>query len=362
MRYSSGGAAFCTNFPPNFTRIFPQMATPFKTAQGTWRIQIEVRGVRDSGTFPTKREAVAWADKQKTELRAAATGQTGTMRTLTDALQKYGEVVSPTKRGEAKELVRLAAFLKPTHSPLPINKRMSEITTADLVAWRDARLAVTARGSVLRDMTLLGGVFEKARKEWQWISANPMRDVTRPAEPDHRQRIISGPEIRTMLRQLGYGFPVRTVSGAVAACFLLALMTGMRAGELCALRWPDVADDQVRLHTSKTGSGRDVSLSLGAHRLIERMRGWDADSVFGLLPQTLDALFRKARGRAGLEGFTFHDSRHTAATQIAQRLHVLGLCRVFGWRTTTQAMTYYQPKARDIARRLRNQGAGFPIQ
>lgn len=338
------------------------MATPVKTTQGTWRIQIEVRGKRESGTFPTRREALAWADRRKTEIRSLATGQAGTVYTLAAALKKYGEEVSPTKRGESKELIRLAAFMKPAHAPLPINKRMAEITTADLVAWRDARLAVTARGSVLRDMTLLGSVFEVARREWQWIPANPMRDVKRPAEPDHRQRIITGPEARTMLRQLGYGFPVRTVSGSVAACFLLALLTGMRAGELCAIKWADVTPDYVRLHTSKTGAGRDVPLTHGAHKLIERMRGWDDESVFGLKTQTLDALFRKARGRCGLDGFHYHDTRHTAATRLAQHLHVLDLCRVFGWRTTAQAMTYYQPKASDIAKRLRSPGSGAPTR
>lgn len=328
------------------------MATPTKTAQGTWRVQIEVRGVRESATFPTRREAAAWAERRKTEIRAESTGRAGAVKTLADALRRYGEEVSPTKRGERHELVRLAAFAKPAHAPLPIHKRMAEITTADLVAWRDARLAVNARGAVLRDMTLLSGVFEVARREWQWISVNPMRDVRRPAEPDHRQRIITGPEARRMLRQLGYGWPVRTVSGAVAACFVLALLTGMRAGELCAIRWEDVAVDYVRLHTSKTGAGRDVPLTPGARKLLGRMRGWDAQSVFGLKPQTLDALFRRARDRAGLAGFTFHDARHTAATRLAQRLHVLDLCRMFGWRTPAQAMTYYQPRASEIARRI----------
>jgi integrase len=325
------------------------MATAKKTDQGTWRIQIEVRGVRDSGTFPTKREADSWAAKRSTEIRAMATGKAGTVKTLRDALRKYQEDVSPTKRGEAKEIIRLQAFERQT---LPLSKLIGQVTTADLVEWRDSRLAVNARGSVLRDMTLLGSVFEVARREWQWIDANPVRDVKRPANPDHRERIISSLETRRMLRALGYGWPVRSVSQAVAACFLLALSTGMRAGELCAIQWGDVRGDFVRLHTSKTGAGRDVPLSAVARKIIERMKGWDADSVFGLQSQTLDALFRRARVRAGISGFTFHDSRHTAATRLAQRLHVLDLCRVFGWKRTDQALAYYNTKASDLARRL----------
>lgn len=327
------------------------MATAKKTEQGTWRIQIEIRGIRESGTFSTKREADAWAAKRSTEIRALAKGNAGAVKTLRDTLRRYAEEVSPRKRGEAKELVRLRAFER---QALPLQKVVGQVTTADLVAWRDSRLAVNARGSVLRDMTLLGSVLEVARREWQWIPANPMRDVKRPANPDHRERVITGREIRLVLRALGHSgrSKVTSVSQAVAMCFLAALATGMRAGELCAIEWKDVKGDHVRLHTSKTGQGRDVPLSGYARRLIRRMKGWDTALVFGLQPQTLDALFRRARGRAGLDGFTFHDSRHTAATRMAQKLHVLDLCRVFGWKRTDQALTYYNTKASDLARRL----------
>lgn len=325
------------------------MATPKKTEQGTWRIQIEVRGVRDSSTQPTKRDALEWAARRTTEIKAMAGGKGGTVKTLRQALDKYAEEVSPKKRGESKEIIRLEAFKR---QALPIDRKLSDLTTPDLVTWRDSRLKINARGSVLRDMTLLGSVLETARKEWKWIEVNPMRDVTRPENPDHRERLITGPETRRMFRALGYGFPIRTVSQAVAACFLMALSTGMRAGELCGLRWVDVKGDFVRLPMTKNGSPRDVPLSKSAQRLLERMKGWDDDLVFGIKSQTLDALFRKARDKAGLAGFTFHDSRHTAATRIAQKLHVLDLCKVFGWKNPKQAAVYYNESASNIAKRL----------
>lgn len=75
--------------------------------------------------------------------------------------------------------------------------------------------------------------------------------------------------------------------------------------------------------------------------------------VFGVASATLDALYRRARDRAGLSGFTFHDARHTAATRMASQLHILDLCKVFGWKNTSQALTYYNPKAADIAAKLR---------
>ena len=331
------------------------MATPRKSAQGTWRIQIDVRGVRDSGTFPTAREAREWAAQRSTELRALAAGKGGTVKTLEDALKRYAEEVTPGKRGWRNEGIRLLAFRQsPAHQTLPRKKRLSEIVPSDIAAWRDARLKLTARGSVLRDMTLLSAVFEATRRDWGWIHANPLREVRRPAEPDHRERLITDAEIDAMVSQLGLtDGPIRSVSQAVAVCFLVALETGMRAGELCGLTWDRVHGTFVQLTTAtKAGKPRQVALTPTAQTLIERMRGFDDVLVFGLRSQSLDALFRKARDRAGLSGFTFHDARHTAATRLAPRLHVLDLCKMMGWADPKMAMRYYNATASDIAARL----------
>lgn len=329
------------------------MAEPKKTLHGTWRIAIEVKGERDSGTFPTRRDSLAWRDRRIAELRDSTKGKQGTKHTLGAALRRYADEVSPTHRGERWEIVRLAAYCKPA-SGLPINKRLRELTTMDLAAWRDARLKVVARGSVLRDISLLSAVLETARREWQWIPVNPMLDVTKPATPDHRHVVIKDVQVRQMLRALGYSKKMRTVSQAIAVCFLTALATGMRAGELCGLTWANVHKTYVTLPLTKNGKRRDVPLSPVAIKLIQRMRGFDDVRVFGVKSKSLDALFRRARDRAGLEGFTFHDARHTAATRMAliPGLDVLTLCKIFGWSNTSQALTYFNPTASDIAKRL----------
>ena len=125
----------------------------------------------------------------------------------------------------------------------------------------------------------------------------------------------------------------------------------MRAGEITGLTWDRVKDDYCILSVTKT-KPRNVPLEPKAKRIIESMRGWDDDRVFGLTPQTLDALFRRYRDRAGLSGFTFHDSRRTAATWIADRLDILDLCKMFGWANPKQAMVYYAPTASDMVKRL----------
>jgi integrase len=69
---------------------------------------------------------------------------------------------------------------------------------------------------------------------------------------------------------------------------------------------------------------------------------------------SLDALFRKARRRAGLEGFTFHDARGTALTRLSRLLGVLELARISGHRDLRTLMDHYYREAPEaVAARLR---------
>ncbi|MDR1648308.1 MAG: site-specific integrase [Zoogloeaceae bacterium] len=308
--------------------------------------------------FRTKREADAWAAQTETGFREENDILPGERFTLADALKRYRDEVSPSKRGERWERIRISAFL--ADPGFPASLPLSAVTTPLLAAWRDERLKSVSPGTVIREFGLLSAVFEAARREWQWISVNPVKDVKKPSAPDHRERVITLQEIRAMLRAMGYSGKVRMITHTVAVCFLLALRTGMRAGELCGLTWSNVHDGYCRLPVTKT-KPRDVPLTKKSMRLIERMRGWDDILVFALKPQTLDALFRKYRARAGLSGFTFHDTRHTAATWIAGRMNssgipaqqaLLDMCKMFGWKDTSRALTYYNPSAADIARRM----------
>jgi len=156
-----------------------------------------------------------------------------------------------------------------------------------------------------------------------------------------------------MLRALGWrstGTPA-TITQAIGRAFVFALQTGMRAGEICSLEWTDLQTHSIKIRDGKTGA-RTVPITPTARRTIESMRGFDPVRIFGMDSHTLDVLFRRARSKAGLEGFVFHDTRHTAATRMAQKLHVLELCKVFGWANTTRALTYSNPDAEDLAKRM----------
>lgn len=323
------------------------MASIQKTASG-YRAQVYSQGQRDSKVFRTRREAEAWGAAREVELRAQAAAPVGARYTLAQAIDRYIEEVMPQKRGARREAIALQAIQR--RPSFPSGEKMGNLTPAMFAAWRDDRLRQVAAGTVIREFGMLSSILEVARREWGWLDSNPLRDVRKPRAPDHREVLISRQQVRAMLASMGYRprGPVRTVSQAVAVCFLMALRSGMRAGELCGLTWDRVADDHCVLPVTKT-TPRDVPFTAKAVRLVEKMRGFDPDLVFGIKAASLDAIFRKHRDRAGLTGFTFHDSRHTAATWLARRLDLLDLCRMFGWSNPKQALAYYNPSASSIA-------------
>jgi integrase len=155
------------------------------------------------------------------------------------------------------------------------------------------------------------------------------------------------------------------------AMFLTAAFTGLRMGELLALRWRDVDFEgslvRVRasysagvLTTPKSGKVRSVPLAPDVARALDGLsrREWftgEDDLVFpGELGGPLDgsALRRRYKAalmRAGLRQLRFHDLRHTFGTRMIAKADIR---RVQEWMghadiQTTMRYLHYAPRAED---------------
>lgn len=309
-----------------------------------WRAEVSRAGKRRSKVLPTKREAQDWAARQEyllnNEDRAASA------QPFRDVLDRYAREVSPTRRGARWEVLRLNRM---AGDPLGA-VRLCDLTATDLAAWRDRRLAEVAPGTVRREMTLLSAALEMARREWRLLPENPMRDVRKPPEPAPRDRLPTADEFERLALSAGDDLTCATARAFHA--FRFACETAMRAGEIVGLTWDriDLATRVATLPMTKNGSARQVPLSGEAVRLLEALPR--LDPVFGLDSRQLDALWRKLRDRAAVEGLTFHDSRHHAITRLAGKLDVMALARMVGHRNISQLLAYYNEGAADLAKRL----------
>lgn len=315
-----------------------------------WRARVRIGGNDISESFATKADARAWAAKVETESVAGKLGR-AVDRTVRELVQRYIEDVVPSKRGSRSETMRLQKLVREDDLA---RVRLPDLDQSHIAAWRDRRLRSVSAGSVLREWNSLSAAFSTATREWRWLPANPMLGVKRPQEPAARTRRISDAEVDALLYCCGYyeAGTLDTEQSRVGACLLFALETAMRAGEICGLREEDVDRTRrvAKLAMTKNGTSREVPLSPKALAILDRL----GPALFDITPASLDALFRKARKRAQLEGFTFHDARATALTRLARIFTPLELAKISGHKDLNLlSRVYYREDVASLADKLR---------
>ncbi|RME34529.1 MAG: site-specific integrase, partial [Gammaproteobacteria bacterium] len=294
------------------------MAAFRKLKSGRWRVEVCRGGIRVSRTFTLKSTARSWAAQVEAEIEAGKyrppEESAAEARTFGDLLKRYSREVTPKKRGARWEQLRIGLLLRDKLSEVPL----SALDETHISDWRDRRLQSVSPASVSREMSILSNACRIAMDEWKWIDRNPVSRVRRPAGPPPRQRRITDEEIEAILVGAGYtpDAPPETLTARVGAAFLFAIETAMRAGEICSLTWDNIDERTAHLPRTKNNTPRTVPLSSRARQILDQLRPLGFDTVFGLKPSQLDALFRKVRDRSMIEDLHFHDTRREALTRL----------------------------------------------
>lgn len=329
----------------------------FEKRAGHWRVVVRRNGERRSATFITKAAATAWAAEQENEIIHVRRGGLP-KKTWRQALERYRDEESPKRRGARWEQIRIDAMIggkdKAGMMADLLQLQMVDLTTAQLAEWRDGRLRQVKASTVNRELNLISGILETARREWKWLHENPMRDVRRPPKTPARTRRIAEDEQRRILLALCFddARPVNEKRQQVAVAWLLAIETAMRQGEVLGLAWANIRGKVAHLPKTKNGSARDVPLSNRAQQLLEKLKGLDAVHCFTLAGASCDALFRKAKAASGVVGLTFHDSRREGTSRLSKKVDVLTLARITGHKDINELMTYYQTDMAAVAEQI----------
>jgi integrase len=76
-------------------------------------------------------------------------------------------------------------------------------------------------------------------------------------------------------------------------------------------------------------------------------------SVFPINAPAVAAAFIKARKRAGIVDFHFHDLRHMAITRMAEKLpNLIELSAASGHKSLAMLKRYYHPNVEQLAQKL----------
>jgi len=293
-------------------------------------------------------QAIRGEDPQNAKQQAREAAQRTKLQTLGGFLDaKYAPWVLAERKSGAATLARLR------HNFADMLERpMQELSPWIIEKWRAEQLKRgKQKSTVNRDITSLKSVLAKA-VAWDILPSHPLAKL-RPIKLDTKGRVryLTDDEearLRTALiqrdermkaararanawrRVRGYverpSLEAQAYGDHLAPMVLLTLNTGLRRGEMFNLRWEDVNIQRKTLtvhgETAKSGQTRHLPLNWEALAVLD---AWHQQSpregyVFpGKGGQRLDNT-RKAWERllqeAGITGFTWHDLRHTFASNL----------------------------------------------
>lgn len=366
----------------------------------TWRIRwVDHRGLRVSATFSNRVDA-----EKALRLREVETGQIvaglrappADTHTFDDLVAYWFEHRATKKRGGRDNRGTIAAHLTPLLADVDVRAIGSERIDAVRARMEAARFKSGGKDhgkpdptgkaysprTIQKALALLGSLLRLA-EELRWIDRAPR--IRKPKVTSHDAKkawLRTDVEIARFLRaarELDDEEDASRARGAIIkgpreerthppgfhALYATAVFTGMRLGELAALRWTDVDLLHGRIlvsrsheaDTTKGGYARTVPI---ANDLAPVLREWKLRSPgLHVFPTTAgtqrgpnDRIFfetlRMVLARAGIaridpdgRALSFHSLRHTWASHLAMSgLDLYTIMKMGGWKSYAMVQVY----------------------
>jgi integrase len=247
---------------------------------------------------------------------------------------------------------------------------LTKVTSRIVEAYFSQRLEGRRPATANKDLRTLKSILGCAVRRG-YLTDNPARAVKPVREPEREVRVLSVEEIEKLL--------AGCECDRLRLFVFMALTTGMRRGELCALEWEDVELEAGLLsvrnhegHTTKSGRIRRLALVPEA---VTMLRDWRTKS-FGTrvfeprngedVGNSMIKAFRRLVERTGVDRATLHDLRRSFCSHLAMvGINEAVVQRLAGHssiKTTERYYTHILPQAlREATARLPYAHAGRTI-
>ena len=324
------------------------------------------RGRPAAGYF-TRRLAQEWLDAVLVQARAGVLpGAVRTGATFADACDEYLRYLEFDRQRKPSTLRDARATIRNHLLPAFGDWRLEDVTAEAVERWarelgRDRPLANRSKQKII---VIFHGLMERARRVWK-LPSNPVSDVDRPhtAPSAGGIDVFSPEEVLALVRA--------AEDDQDGALFLTAAFTGLRQGELVALRWRNVdfPGHHIRVTASytngaltspKSGKVRAVPMAPPVAEALAQLSQrpfWTGDDALvfpGATGGYLDASallrrYKRALKAAGLRPLRFHDLRHPFGTTMIRKADIV---RVQEWMghadiETTRKYLHFVPRPDD---------------
>lgn len=253
--------------------------------------------------------------------------------------------------------------------PMAINNHLIEGFTDDLL-YEDMLATKTVKDILI----VLRSILKYSAKQYPGVFQAV--EIVYPKETKKEMRVLSREEQKVFINYLIEDMDMCKFG------VLLALITGLRVGELCALRWESISmkDKTIRISSTmqrlrnmdedsetKTrivigtpksdNSVRTIPMTEYAAELCERMNP-HCEAAFILTgcerymePRTLQYRLDRYARACGLQGVHFHTLRHTFATRCVEvGFEIKSLSEILGHATTTITLDRYVHSSLELKR------------
>lgn len=268
------------------------------------------------------------------------------------------------EKGDCKKMIqhkgvvrkRIAAYLKRARRTDILLKEVDRDMVSGLFRfmreYRNPR-QIKSGGGKLADFTLVlfeetvKAIFNKAVREGL-IPFNPIQDLAKEERfhvPDKHREYLTADELKRFLAVEPQTQAERTVQKA----FGFSCMTGLRLGDMQRLRWSDIKDTgevlMVSIVQQKTGRPVTVPLNELAISLLPSRPDNGEDCIIFPLVKKSDNVakyVRRIKEKAGIEkDFTYHSSRHSAATlAITAGAELYSVSKILGHGSIASTQVY----------------------
>jgi integrase len=190
------------------------------------------------------------------------------------------------------------------------------VTAKDIELWLAANTRTPATANRFR--ALISLCYRQGIRNNR-VKVNPARAVSQRAENNGRIRFLKPDEEKRIVKVMEAEYPQQLPA------FIVALNTGMRAGELFNLTWGDVdmTRRQITIPETKNGTVGHVTLNDEAMAALKVAKsyclgsGYVFENFKGQKLGQQHRWFEDVLTKAKVSGFRWHDLRHTFCSRLA---------------------------------------------
>ncbi len=288
-----------------------------------WWMRFTYNGRQEMKSTGTKNKALAKRIEAKlvTEIEEGRWFEkpVGADKTLRDLLKKYMEEHSALNKAQTSHIrdKSLANHLLRYLGEYIV----TDLSPRDVSSYKSTRRGEgAAPNTVNNELRLLSHAYNLALREWEWVDSNPVSRVAKEKVNNQVERWLTHEEEEKLLSASPFW---------LQEILIVAINTGLRQAEILDLAWDRVDLFRKTLTILEQKNRGKDTLPINAQVLEilkarNKVKSIKNNLVFYTQEGTrIDArnllrVFYKARAKAGIEKFRFHDLRHTFATRLVQ--------------------------------------------